>query len=398
MTSLVPNVYAAIFIPVPASTLALVLRLKARRMTRMGMGRDDVFAIAAWVLAVGYTVDLIVWATCFKLGRQIASYGEKKVEYYMEKSSLILWTSEYLYAWSIFCAKIAVLCFYRRLFRFSSIRVPIILLIAACTIWIIIRTFFTTFHCIPIQAFWVRNIPNAKCITNVAAFYMGTDVTHCLMDFIILALPIWEVVRMKLPFGQKIAVVCLFATGAFVGVASIFQIIHSQQFKADSNELPYDLALSMVWGNVELHLAVFIGKSSPSPPPESGKPSPQANWLLTRPFKGCLVLLRPIFSKYVPGLATGASHAASRLARSRNIFRSGGSRQLSSPGGDSRAGPVVLITTTTTQNSSLAPKVTGSSLVQTSFHHDEYHVDSLVPSQDDVSTCPQSTVMKRSGP
>ncbi|TWU74285.1 hypothetical protein ED733_005261 [Metarhizium rileyi] len=237
MTSLVPNVYAAIFIPVPASTLALVLRLKARRMTRMGMGRDDVFAIAAWVTS---------WLLATQsTSSYIASYGEKKVEYYMEKSSLILWTSEYLYAWSIFCAKIAVLCFYRRLFRFSSIRVPIILLIAACTIWIIIRTFFTTFHCIPIQAFWVRNIPNAKCITNVAAFYMGTDVTHCLMDFIILALPIWEVVRMKLPFGQKIAVVCLFATGAFVGVASIFQIIHSQQFKADSNELPYDLALSM---------------------------------------------------------------------------------------------------------------------------------------------------------
>jgi hypothetical protein len=49
MTSRVANVYAAIIIPVPAATLALALRFKARRMTRMGTGYDDVFAVAAWV-------------------------------------------------------------------------------------------------------------------------------------------------------------------------------------------------------------------------------------------------------------------------------------------------------------------------------------------------------------
>lgn len=80
MASLVPNVWAAIVIPVPAAVLAVVLRLKARRMTRMGMGRDDCFAVAAlvspsqphlalhphcspWhpkIFALGYTADLIV--------------------------------------------------------------------------------------------------------------------------------------------------------------------------------------------------------------------------------------------------------------------------------------------------------------------------------------------------
>lgn len=49
MTGLVANVYAGIIIPVPAATAALVLRLKARRMTRMGLGYDDGLAVAAWV-------------------------------------------------------------------------------------------------------------------------------------------------------------------------------------------------------------------------------------------------------------------------------------------------------------------------------------------------------------
>lgn len=49
MTGLVPNVYAAVIIPMPAAALALVLRIKARRMTRMGLGYDDALCIAAWV-------------------------------------------------------------------------------------------------------------------------------------------------------------------------------------------------------------------------------------------------------------------------------------------------------------------------------------------------------------
>lgn len=200
---------------------------------------------------------------------------------------MVLWTSEFLYSWAIFCAKIAVLCFFLRVFRFASIRIPIMILITLCSIWITIRTFFTLLRCRPIQAFWVQDIPGATCFTNVRAYYLATDVTHSSMDFIILALPIYEVSRMRLPFGQKIAVVGLFATGSLyvscgrafassasppqlahlcrpsVGIASIFQIVESQNY--DPNELPYDLALCMVWAGVELHLAVFIGTWEETP-------------------------------------------------------------------------------------------------------------------------------------
>lgn len=131
----------------------------------------------------------------------------------MEKSYLVLWVSELLYAWSIFFAKLAVLFFYRRLFQFA-IRLPVAIVIGTCTIWIVIRTFFTIFHCLPVQAYWDKSIENAKCLTNVRAFYLGTDITHCSLDFIILGLPIYEVVKMQLPFGQKIAVVGLFAAGS----------------------------------------------------------------------------------------------------------------------------------------------------------------------------------------
>jgi hypothetical protein len=58
--SRIPNVWAAIIIPVPASALALILRIKARRMTKMGVGYDDGLSIAAWFVALGYSILLIV--------------------------------------------------------------------------------------------------------------------------------------------------------------------------------------------------------------------------------------------------------------------------------------------------------------------------------------------------
>jgi hypothetical protein len=211
--SRIPNVWAAIIIPVPASALALILRIKARRMTKMGVGYDDGLSIAAWFVALGYSILLIVWTTCYHMGRKIGHLPDAEVDYILVKSHEILFASEILYSWSIFLSKMSVLTFYRRLFQFSSIRVPIIILMVCSGIWITVRTFMTIFHCMPVQAYWDKSI-DGKCLNNIGQYYLGTDLTHCLMDFIILALPLFEVVRMKLIFGQKIAVIGIFSLGS----------------------------------------------------------------------------------------------------------------------------------------------------------------------------------------
>ena len=147
------------------------------------------------------------------MGRKVGHLPESEIDYILEKSHEILFVSEILYSWSIFLSKMSVLTFYRRLFHVSSIRVPIIILMVCSGIWITIRTFMTIFHCMPVQAYWDKSI-DGKCLNNIGRYYLGTDLTHCLMDFIILALPLWEVVRMKLVFGQKIAVIAIFSLGS----------------------------------------------------------------------------------------------------------------------------------------------------------------------------------------
>ncbi|KAF5620763.1 integral membrane protein [Fusarium sp. NRRL 52700] len=293
MTGRLPNVWAAIIIPVPASALALVLRIKARRMTKMGVGYDDALSIAAWFVALGYAILLIVWTTRYYMGRKIGHFPEDKIDHILEKSHEILFASEILYSWSIFLSKMSVLTFYRRIFQFSSIRVPIIILMVCCGCWITIRTFMTIFHCMPVQAYWDKSV-DGKCMNNIGQYYLGTDLTHCLMDFIILALPLFEVARMKLILGQKIAVIGIFSLGSLVGIASIFQIVEAQKYASNSREFPYDFSLAMIWANVEVHLAVFTS---------------------------CLALLRPIFRKFIPGLSSGnTTYPANGLSHASNTY------------------------------------------------------------------------------
>lgn len=156
--------------------------------------------------------DAVLGVEHFKLGQKIGQYPQSQIDYILEKSYLILWISEFLYSWSICLSKLAVLTFYRRMFQLLPIRWLILLLMVACVVWILIRTFVTLFRCSPVQYYWDKSI-HGRCTMDVARYYFATDLTHTLLDTLILALPIFEVLRMKLPFGQKIAVVGLFSCG-----------------------------------------------------------------------------------------------------------------------------------------------------------------------------------------
>ncbi|PNP54424.1 hypothetical protein FNYG_15621 [Fusarium nygamai] len=284
MTNLVPNIWAGIVIPMPFAAFALALRFKARRMTRMGIGYDDGLCVAAWLLAVVFSAIVLICVQHFKLGQKIGQLPLSQIDYYLEKLKYFLFISEFFYSWSIFLSKLAVLTFYRRMFQLLPIRWPILILTLACVVWILIRTFMTILRCWPVQYFWDRSI-NGRCTINAATYYFATDLTHSLLDTLILALPLFEVLRMKLPLGQKIAIAGLFSCGFLVCIASIFQVIQAQKYNPNSLETPYQLALSLTWSGVELHMAIFAS---------------------------CLALLRPIFRKLLPGLSTGDSSGASR--------------------------------------------------------------------------------------
>jgi hypothetical protein len=87
-------------------------------------------------------------------------------------------------------------------------------MIVLSVMWIILRTFMVIFRCIPVQAYWDKTIPDAHCRIKDTQFFFGTVLTHMLMDVAILVLPIFEVFRLRLRIGQKLAIAALFIVGA----------------------------------------------------------------------------------------------------------------------------------------------------------------------------------------
>ncbi|KAF5635912.1 integral membrane protein [Fusarium sp. NRRL 52700] len=259
MAGLQPDIYAAIGITWVAAFLALSLRLKARRMTKMNLWFDDYFAIIALSIpalciklllrhdilyATSSNIDrsrlLCLGTHSYKLGQSILTIGDpNEANRIQDRSRLLLWICELLYASSIAFCKLSILCFYWRVFQYTSIRYAIIILLVAVSIWITIRTFIVIFHCVPIRAYWDKSIQGAKCPFNEANFFFATILIHTTMDCVILILPVIEVMKMSLPLSQRLAVVGLFTSGTMYV------------------ELLLDMAQSMMWAAVEINMAVF---------------------------------------------------------------------------------------------------------------------------------------------
>lgn len=221
---------------------------------------DDYFAIVALFFITSYCSVIVYWTHSFKLGLSLSTISDPaEAIHIQDRSRLLLWICELLYASSIAVCKLSILCFYWRVFQHTSIRYAIIGLLVAVSIWITIRTFMVIFHCVPVQAYWNKDLQGAKCPFNEANFFFATILVHTTMDCIILILPVIEVMKMTLPLSQKLAVVGLFTSGTIVCIASIFVLVHSKLYNPRTDDIPKDMAANMMWSTVETNMAVFSG-------------------------------------------------------------------------------------------------------------------------------------------
>lgn len=117
------------------------------------------------------------------------------------------------YTFSIAFSKFTILAFYWRVFKHSSIRIPIQVLLGASVAWFIMRLFMVTLQCIPTRAFWDITLKAEKCKLKESAIFFGTVLTHVILDLLILVLPVIQIGKLQLRYGQKIAVIALFMFG-----------------------------------------------------------------------------------------------------------------------------------------------------------------------------------------
>jgi hypothetical protein len=77
----------------------------------------------------------------------------------------------------------------------------------------VLQTFLTTFHCLPVEAFWDYTIKNKTCAIESSKFFFGTVLAHVIIDVAILVLPIVQIQKLQLPGMQKLGIILMFMFG-----------------------------------------------------------------------------------------------------------------------------------------------------------------------------------------
>jgi hypothetical protein len=163
-------------------------------------------------------------AVHFRLGQTVKGYDAATIDYIRMKTDLMLWLNELTYAASLAFSKLSILSFYWRIFKHTVIRFPIRFLLVAVIIWLLLRTFMVIFQCFPPRYIWDKTI-DGHCMVDMKTFFLSTILTHCLLDVIILVLPVIPVFQMHLSWKSKVGVVLLFAAGTMYVLVVLLRIL-----------------------------------------------------------------------------------------------------------------------------------------------------------------------------
>ncbi|KAI0019218.1 hypothetical protein F4780DRAFT_454421 [Xylariomycetidae sp. FL0641] len=186
-------------------------------------------------------------------------------------------------------AKLSLLFLYRGLSPHKpyklAVTVLIVLICGYTVAWILVDFF----QCRPIAATWDMGLAaHAECI-DTQAFYKTASIANVCMDIVILLVPLYIVVPLQIPRRQKLSLILLFATGGFVIIAAVQNIILTGKLFGPQNNYTGLLGTEFAWVTAEISGSVICASGSS---------------------------LKPFFARYLPallssGLRGGGGGAAS---------------------------------------------------------------------------------------
>jgi hypothetical protein len=112
------------------SAIAIVLRFKARRVSRAGLRADDWWILATWILT--FSISINVWIFADIIG---VNHYKDDLLTGNKNSALCLVVSSLLTQSDLTTVKIAILVFYQRIFPVRRFKIAVWLAIAAVSVW-----------------------------------------------------------------------------------------------------------------------------------------------------------------------------------------------------------------------------------------------------------------------
>lgn len=158
--------------------------------------------------------------------------------------------------------KVSVVALYLRIFStrvFSIFQVIGKIMVGVIAVWAISFFFASIFQCVPVTAL-VGLVEGEKCV-NIDVFYNAGCYTDIVVDFLILALPIPKVLKLRLSLRQRLSILGIFFLGTVATVCSVARLVIYYQVDKDLMLHPTDgtyyMSSVFIVTVVELDLAVI---------------------------------------------------------------------------------------------------------------------------------------------
>ena len=251
-----------------ACTIFVFFRFLTRAWIVRKIQIDDWFILAAWLVAVGFSVSICI-GTAYGLGLHSADIRPG--------SEVSLRKAEYafsvLYNPALMLTKTSILAFFLTLVKDNPLfRWCNYLTLGLVNVAGLALTILSIFQCRPVSAGFLYPTPQkANCI-DIVTLYLSSAPVNIITDLAILFLPMPILTGMRLPRKQKIILVVTFSFGVFVTVVDIVRIAylenaalnrleavgknHGNARVVEQKDFPWYASLSFMWSAVEVNLGI----------------------------------------------------------------------------------------------------------------------------------------------
>ncbi|KAL8888010.1 MAG: hypothetical protein Q9205_002299 [Flavoplaca limonia] len=243
---------AVVLIVLP--TVAVILRLLSRWMSKAGLWIDDYTVILSLVISWGPNiVNLLAVQNGF--GKHMNALPTAEVFHWFK----YLYAFEFLYTLGMAAVKYSVLCFMYRIFpivQFRRILKASLVFVVALTVACVIVSIF---QCIPVHKFWetlggeLAPLMGARCI-NVQKYFVISGAINTFTDFALLAMPIPILWRLRTGKPQKLLLTGIFTVGLMVCVVSIVRLVILAN--VDQADITWNYVPAATWSAAEPSVAV----------------------------------------------------------------------------------------------------------------------------------------------
>ncbi|OJD40343.1 uncharacterized protein BKCO1_1000516 [Diplodia corticola] len=251
------------------AAVIVLTRLWIRVSIVRASGWDDWIITIACAAIAGMTVT-ISQQVKYGLGRHITELSDEMREqlYFVNLPTPTLhpstpsltaaqnfWLSILFYNIALGLTKFSILMQYLRIFAtHRAMRMAILATLVFIILYTLEALLLSVFTCTPIDRFWNRTI--AGTCVNTKALWFAHAAINIFSDTVIILLPMPAFKGLNIPSKQKLALMAIFALGAFGAVTSILRL-QSIYTVADSADQSYDNVNAAVWSSVEVNVAIM---------------------------------------------------------------------------------------------------------------------------------------------